>query len=218
MPPSERAVDRGSRRARSIMIELGREIRQARVEHGLSQETVARAAKTSRATVGRIEQARLEGASINQLARLLAVVGLELSARAYPAGQPVRDVAHLDLIDRLRRTVDRGVTWHFDVPLGIPGDQRAWDAVMSVGHASVAVEVETRLRDLQAVQRRVGLKKRDCPGVSGVVLLLSATRHNRNVFREFREALVSDFPVEPGAMLQALAAGHDPGGSGVVLL
>jgi transcriptional regulator with XRE-family HTH domain len=200
------------------MIELGKELRQARLEHGLSQETVARAARTSRATVGRIEGAHLDGVSINQLARLLAVVGLELSARAYPAGQPVRDVAHLALIDRLRRAVDRSVAWHFDVPLGAPGDQRAWDAVMSVGRARVAVEAETRLRDIQAVQRRVGLKKRDCPDISGVVLLLSATRHNRNVFREFRDALLADFPVEAGVMLAALAGGRDPGDRGVVLL
>jgi transcriptional regulator with XRE-family HTH domain len=175
------------------VIEIGKEIRQARLEHGLSQETVARGARTSRSTVGRIEQARLDGVSINQLARLLAVLGLELSARAYPAGQPVRDAAHLALIYKLRRAVHQKVVWHFDVPLGLPGDQRA-------------------------IQRRVGLKRRDCPSISAVVLLPAATRHNRNVFRAYREALLADFPVEPGEMLEALSAGRDPGGSGVLLL
>jgi transcriptional regulator with XRE-family HTH domain len=200
------------------VIEIGKEIRQARLEHGLSQETVARGARTSRSTVGRIEQARLDGVSINQLARLLAVLGLELSARAYPAGQPVRDAAHLVLIDKLRRAVHQKVAWHFDVPLGLPGDQRAWDAVVSIGRAQLAVEAETRLHDIQAIQRRVGLKRRDCPNISAVVLLLAATRHNRNVFRAYREALLADFPVEPGEMLEALSAGRDPGGSGVLLL
>lgn len=214
----ERDPTASSRATKRTRLRQWVQARQARLEHGLSQEAVARTAKTSRATVGRIEQARLDGVSINQLARLLAVVGRELSARAYPAGQPVRDVAHLALIDRLRRAVDRSVAWHFDVPLGLAGDQRAWDAVMSVGNARVAVEAETRLRDIQAVQRRVGRKKLDCPGISAVVLLLAATRHNHHVFREFREALLADFPVEPGVLLRALAAGRDPGGSGVLLL
>lgn len=215
---SERAYDRGSKRAKSIVIELGNEIRQARLEHGLSQEAVARAAKTSRAQVSRIERASIGALSIPQIARVLAVVGMELSARAYPAGQPIRDVAHLALIDRLRRSVDPRVAWHFEVPIGLPGDQRAWDAVLSIGPARLAVEVETRLRDVQAVQRRIGMKRRDDRDISAVVLLLSNTRRNRNLVREFGDALRADLPVAPDAMLRALAAGRDPGGSGIVLL
>jgi transcriptional regulator with XRE-family HTH domain len=218
MAAKERAYDIGSQRARSIVIELGNEIRRARLEHGLSQADVARAAKTSRAQLSRIERSKVPAASILEMARLLAVVGLELSARAYPAGQPVRDAAHLALIGRLRAKVGPGVAWRFEAPVGGPGDQRAWDAVLLAGPAKVAVEVETRLRDVQAVQRRIGLKRRDDSGVSGAILLLSNTRHNRTVLREYGDGRRADFPVEAVRMLRALSEGRDPGGSSVVLL
>jgi transcriptional regulator with XRE-family HTH domain len=218
VPATERNYDRGSRRARSIAIELGNELRRARLEHGLSQDSVARVARTSRAQVSRIERSTVAELSILQASRLLAVVGLELGAHAYPAGQPIRDGAHLALIERLRRSVHPDVAWHFEVPIGLPGDQRAWDAVLSIGTARVAVEVETRLRDIQAVQRRISLKRRDDRDVSAVVLLLSNTRNNRNAVRAYGDSLKADFPVDARRMLGELAAGRHPGGSGVVLL
>ena len=121
MPATERNYDRGSRRARSIAIEVGNELRRARLKHGLSQNAVARAARTSRAQVSRIERSSVTDLSIFQVSRLLAVVGLELGARAYPAGEPIRDAAHLALIDRFRRGVHPDVAWHFEVPIVCPG-------------------------------------------------------------------------------------------------
>jgi transcriptional regulator with XRE-family HTH domain len=218
MPARERIVDIGSERARSIVIELGKEIRQGRLEHGLSQATVAQAARTSRAQVSRIERSQTPGASIVELARLLAVVGLELSARAYPAGQPIRDVAHRSLMERLRARVGPNVAWRFEVPVGGPGDRRAWDAVLLTEAARIAVEAETRLRDVQATQRRISLKRRDDHHVSGSILLLSNTRHNRGIVHENGQALRTDFPLSGDQMLRALMAGRDPGGSGIVLL
>jgi len=71
---------------------------------------------------------------------------------------------------------------------------------------------------VQALQRRVALKRRDDPNITGVVLLLADTRHNRDLLREHGEALRTDFPVDGSRFLAALAAGRIPGGSGVVLL
>jgi hypothetical protein len=121
------------------------------------------------------------------------------------------------LIERFRRRVAPTIAWRFEVPIGRAGDPRAWDAVMLIETAEVAVEAETRPRDVQALQRRVALKRRDDPGVSGVVLLLADTRHNRNLLRQQGKALCADFPMAPRGILQALAEGRDPGGSGVVL-
>jgi transcriptional regulator with XRE-family HTH domain len=218
MPTKERTYDLGSQRARAIVVDLGNEIRRARLEHGLSQTVVARVARTSRAQVSRIERAGVPSVSILQLARLLAAVGLELSARAYPGPQPVRDAAHLALIQRLRVRVGPGVAWRFEVPVAGSGDQRAWDAVLLVGAAEIAVEVETRLRDVQSVLRRISLKKRDDGGLSGVILLMSNTRHNRSAVRDHGDALRAEFPLSPDTMLHALAEGRNPEGSGIVLL
>jgi hypothetical protein len=167
--------------------------------------------------VSRIERAQSTHLSIRRIAQLLAVVGLELSARAYPAGLPIRDAAHRALLDRFRRRVAPAVAWRFEVPIGLPGDRRAWDAVMLFGGSRVAVEAETRPREVQALQRRLAAKRRDDASISGVVLLLADTRHNRMLMRDSGEALRADLPLPMAELLRALAGGRDPGGSGVVL-
>ncbi len=217
MASKQRAVDKGTDQARSITIDLAGELRRAREQHGLSQTVVGRAVGVSASQVSRIERAQPKCLSIRQIARLLAVVGLELSARAYPAGPPIRDAAHRGLLDRFRARVAPSVAWRFEVPVGRAGDLRAWDAVLLVGAVELGLEAETRPRDVQALQRRVALKRRDDPGVSGVVLLLADTRHNRALLREHGEALRGDFPVPAAALLEALSDGRDPGGSGIVL-
>jgi hypothetical protein len=102
--------------------------------------------------------------------------------------------------------------------LGSTGDQRAWDAVLLIGAGQFAVEAETRPPDVQALQRRVSLKRRDDRTVAGVLLLLADTRHNRNLLRMHGEALRSDFPAPEGEVLRALSEGRFPGGSGILLL
>jgi hypothetical protein len=81
----------------------------------------------------------------------------------------------------------------------------------------VAVEAETRLHDVQAMQRRLSLKRRD-GAVDHVALLVAGTRHNREVMAGSRAALKSDFPLDSRALLRALSDGADPGAGGVLLL
>lgn len=102
--------------------------------------------------------------------------------------------------------------------MGRAGDQRAWDAVLLIGTSQLAVEAETRLRDVQGLQRRLSLKRRDDPEVSGVLLLLADTRNNRTLAREHGEDLRSDFSLPAREMLTALADGRCPNGSGIALL
>lgn len=196
---------------------LGRELRQARVEHGLSQRFVGRAVGLSSAAVSRIERGQVRAVSIINLSRLLSVVGLDLSARAYPSGTPVRDQAQLNLLRRLRVQASEPLMWRAEVPVGVPGDLRAWDAVISRGPDRVAIEAETQLADLQAVQRRLALKSRDS-GIATTILLLSASRTNRETVRAFEDAIRESFPVRGIEALRALRAGQLPVGSAVILL
>jgi transcriptional regulator with XRE-family HTH domain len=218
MGTKQRAADAGAERARSISIDLGNELRRARQQHGLSQTVVGRAAGLSPSQVSRIERAQTKYLSIRQAARLLSVVGLELSARAYPAGPPIRDAAHLALLDRFRARIGPGVLWRSEVPVGRPGDRRSWDTVIVVAGVRIAVEAETRPRDVQELQRRLASKHRDDPSISSVILLLSDTRHNRAVVRDHGEALRAGLPLPASAILAALGAGRDPVGSGIVLI
>lgn len=161
MPPRERPVDRGDRRGRAIVAELGHEVRLARRQNGLTQAFLGQAVRLSGSEVGRIERGEIRSVSVSNLARLLSVVGPELSARAYPIGAPLRDNAQIGLLARFRSQLPAAFSWQTEVPVGLPGDLRAWDAVLGLGSARVGLEAETRLVDLQAVERRIALKCRD---------------------------------------------------------
>ena len=102
------------------------------------------------------------------------------------------------------------------MPVGGPGDLRAWDAVLS-GPAVIGIDAETRLYDIQALQRRTELKKRD-GHVDRVVLVVADTRHNRTVLRLHGHDLAATFPIRGDDALAALRSGKDPGGDAIVLL
>jgi transcriptional regulator with XRE-family HTH domain len=217
MATTERRVDRGTRRGNRLVQELGRELREARIAAGLSQQALAHAAGLSHPTVSRIERGRSRAVSIVQLARLFGIVGLDLSARAYPSGDPLRDAAHERLLGHFLSYVAPPLSWRREVPLPGQGDPRAWDALIS-GHGELtAVEAETRLTDAQALQRRLQVKLRDA-GVTRLILVLSDTRSNRAALREAGSSLASIFPVSGRALLGQIAAGRHPSTSGYVVL
>jgi hypothetical protein len=129
----------------------------------------------------------------------------------------VRDAAQLALLRRLRGSLPSGVRIRFEVPLGIQGDLRAWDAIIEGPGWWRPVEAETRLRDLQALQRRLRLKCRDA-GVSAVILLVADTRHNRQVLRTNADALAELCPTSSRQLLTTLRTGRPPARGGVLIL
>lgn len=214
----QRRLARGSRHGLEVTRDLGSEIREARLASGLSQAALADAARISASEVSRLELGLVRGASVLMLARLLAIVGLRLSAKAYPDGSPLRDAAHARLLGRLGATLPPGVRLRLEVPLEIEGaGMRAWDAEIVGSSWTCKVEAETRLRDLQAVVRRIALKiaddRADC-----VILLVAASRANAAVLREFRPLLRANFPLGTRQMLTSLRRGEAPSASGVVVL
>ena len=85
----------------------------------------------SASKLSRIERSLVPSVTVMDLARLHAVVGLDLSVRAYPGGQPVRDHAQLKLLRRFRSGLHASIGWSVEVPVTGPSDQRAWDAVLA---------------------------------------------------------------------------------------
>jgi transcriptional regulator with XRE-family HTH domain len=216
MSTKDRAIDRGHRLAARARVSIGSELRDARVAAGLSQEFVAAAAGTSRAEISRIELGRAPMVPLHRLAAIAAVLGLDLSVRLYPVGQPLRDKAQLALLDRLRRLLPETVAWRSEVPVPIGGDRRAWDASISGSGWTAYVDAETRLRDIQALQRRTALKQRDT-GTARVILLLADSRANRSILAALALPLVAD-PIPSRVLIEAVRSGRDPGGGGVILL
>jgi len=73
------------------------------------------------------------------------------------------------------------------------------------------------LSDLQALDRRIALKRRD-GGLVTVVLLVADTRGNRRHLAEHREVLRPSFPLDARAVLSAVRLGLPPSASGIVVL
>ena len=187
-----RRIDEATIAGRTLQVELGAVLREARLARGLRQIDVARAMDVSHARISRVELGVLRDLAVADAARHGAAVGLRLHARFYPRGSGLRDVAQLDLLRRLRARIGDAWSWQLEAPLNIPGDMRAFDLLLTRGGATIAVEAITRLRDAQAQLREATRKQRDGQ-VSRLVVLLSAT-------------------------LAALANGEDPGQNGIVLL
>jgi len=217
MSTSQRAIDRGRERGRRVRLELGREIRDARRAAGLSQKVIARATGIHPSTLGRIDRAELGHVSLERYAELLALVGLELAARGYPAGPPIRDAGHVVLLTRCRARVGDAWRWLTEVPVGGPGDLRAWDAVIVRRTVRIGIEAETRLGDVQALLRRIELKCRDS-GIGRVLIIASDTRANRAAVVAAAALLGGSFFVSPSVTWAALRAGRDPGGNAVLLV
>lgn len=79
-----------------------------------------------------------------------------------------------------------------------------------------AIELEMRLRDVQALLRRFELKRRDDP-TDAFLLLVADTRNNRRLLAEFESMLVDLPRLWPTQVFAALEAGRHPG-AGIVLV
>jgi hypothetical protein len=126
-----------------------------------------------------------------------------------------RDRAHIQLLERFVRVI--GPRWQrsSEVPLPIPGDQRAWDRLLRGDGVVIGVQGETRPTAMQELRRRHALKKRD-----GAVDLLILVIPNSEWCRRLvpMNDLRSAFPVPGRVALEALAEVRDPGGDSIMLI
>jgi len=195
---------------------VAEDFRRSRVGAGLSLRAVGEAAGVDHARIWRFERGAFGEVTYEDVAALGAVVGLEVRLRSYPAGDPIRDAGQARLLRRLKARLHPGLRWATEVPLPIPGDLRAWDALIRGPDWRLAVEAETVLDDIQALERRLALKRRD-GGVDHVILLVADTRRNRRALASARAAF-ADLPMRTREILAALRDGSDPGQSWIVIL
>lgn len=217
MATRERPADRGTEIGRRAVRDLAQEFRAARRDRGLSLRDVAAAAGISATAVWRFEHELSPAIGVVIVARLLAIVGLDLSARAYPGGSPLRDAGHARVIHAFRGLLHRSLGWATEVPFPRPGDQRAWDGVVRGADWRHGVECETAPRDGQALGRMLEIKRRD-GGVDGVLLVVPDTRRVREFLVAADVVLGPHFTVPGRRALELLAAGVYPGGSSVIIV
>jgi transcriptional regulator with XRE-family HTH domain len=219
MPTASRAIDRADRLTKRQALEIGEEFHERRLELNQSQDSTARACQMSRVHYGRIERGTAPRLELSEINRVATVLGLTPSLRLYPAGAPVRDVAHSSNLQRFLEPVSAPLTHRLEVPLPAREgtfEQRAWDAVLFGDGKRTAIELEMRLRDVQALIRRIDLKRRDDP-TNGFLLLLADTRNNRRVLAEFANLFVDLPRLRPTAVRAAISSGRHPD-TGIMLV
>lgn len=217
MATREARTERGRRRGERLTAWLLDELRTARLNADVSQRELASALGWSQSEYFRFENRRTRATSIIDISAVASLLGLELSAGLHPVGQPIRDKGHQALIRRFLAQISEAFRVLAEVPLPIPGDRRAWDLLLRLPQQLIGVEAETRIRDMQRLVRHVHQRERD-GGVDAIVLLLAATRTNRELVDELRIALGPAYATLPRALLASLRSGQLLPGSGVVLL
>ncbi len=180
---------------------------------------MARELGISQAHLWRIESQQVDISAV-RLAEIASVLGMELSVGLHDIGDPIRDKGHQALGKRFDAIP--GPLWRNRAEVLLPnlGDRRSWDRVLrliSEPGQVVGAELETRIRDVQALVRRTRERERD-GGVDEILIVLSNSATNRRLVRDLRMALGDGYASEPRAILRALRVGRRIPGSGVVLL
>lgn len=173
----------------------------------------------SRWTYSRIENGARTSTTIDELAQVCAALGLDLSIRAFPGGEPLRDAAQVRRLATLLDAAGSPLTARTEVPLPRSIDHpdlRAWDAVLFGGGKRTGIEMEMRIHDGQELERRFTLKCRDDP-VDFALLAIADTVHNRRVLAE-NSRLFAGLPrLRRALILRVRRAGRHPP-SGLVIV
>jgi transcriptional regulator with XRE-family HTH domain len=217
MPVRRDPIRDAERRARWQLGEVLRDLRAARQAAGTSQRTVAAALRRSPQLVSAWERGDLLPDPI-QLARWGAVVGLDVTLRAYTGGSPLRDAGQLRILARARATIGEVWAWRTEVAVSTnPLDRRAFDAVLRRGEIRIGLEVISRLTDAQA-QARAALLKQHVAGLDRLLLVIARTRHNRAALQLASSTFGPAFPLDSRRLASALRAGQMPGANGVLFV
>jgi transcriptional regulator with XRE-family HTH domain len=212
-----RPIYEATRLARWQLVEIGRELRLARLSAGMRQADVARLLGTSKSRICRVEHGHVTTLQLSALARHAAAVGLKPFIRLYPLGRRPLDRPQLELLGRFKQRLHPAWSWETEVPMPIVGDLRSGDCRIEIAGCSILVEAHTRLSDYQRQTAAAERKKRDL-GADRLILLIGASHANRGSMASASFVAAGSFPLGTKATLDALAHGRDPGADAIVFL
>ena len=212
-----RGTDDARRLWARLARELGDQLRTRRRILGVTQARLGGKIGVSQGEVSRRELGRSRGLMGESLAVHAAAVGLKVSVKLWPVGGGIRDAAQTRYVAAFVARVGRLWRVVLEAPIQLAGDLRAVDVLLVRGDVRIAVEVVTRLADLQAQIRSFQLKARDI-GATRLIVVVAATHANRRVLAEVRVTLVAGFDLDSRRLLADLAGGRDPGRDGILML
>jgi transcriptional regulator with XRE-family HTH domain len=217
----ETRVARGRRRAALLTARIISELRNARLDAGLTHAEVADLVEVAASNIWRLEAGRVSDVTVERLSEIASVLGCEISLGLHPVGDPVRDKGQLAVGKRFERLLSD--KWRVTDETLLPGagDLRAWDKLLRLVGASpsyrVGVDIETRVHDVQALTRRTRGRERDGQA-DAILIVLSDSAHNRRVVDELRSSLGPAYSTSPRQIFSALRSGQRLIGSGVILV
>ena len=217
MASRTRAVDEARRSWHQRRVSLGSELRTSRLTSGASQRHVGVAIGLSASEISRREHGNAPNLSARSLSEHAAAVGLRLVITTYPIGGGIRDAAQLKYVHRLLERVSDRFLRELEAVVPLPGDLRAVDVVLRAAGCLIAVEVITRLSDVQAQIRLARHKARDI-GATRLILAVAGTHANRRALDEARSALNGAWDLDTRRVMAALAAGRQPDHDALILL
>lgn len=209
---------------RKVRRDIGDQLRTFRLDAGLSQAAVARAAGVSTGHVCDLESGTAE-ASLEMLLRLGAVLGVDPSVKLFPnAGPLVRDRHQVAMTEALIKALSP--RWSVSPEVAV---YRPVHGVIDVvlqdrsGPASVATELQSQLRRVEQ-QVRWHHAKADALAElpeqrgrrSGRLLIVRNTLAIREAFRSASGLLSAAYPVSASAAVAALTGDAAWPGSAVV--
>jgi transcriptional regulator with XRE-family HTH domain len=211
----------GRARSTVLAVAFGRELRIARMAHGLTQRQLARLAGVSQAEVSKAERATVD-ISLEARCRLAAACGHELGWRLYPvATVRLRDSGQLALAQRIVETTHPSWRPRLEVPVA-PGDPRAADLLLTGPTEIVHIEIERALVDFQAQLRSAQLKRelmaaQDARPIR-LVIAVPATTNSRERLAPFSQLIQQTMPVTSRRIASALRSGEPVGGDGILFV
>lgn len=217
MPNRTRGVDEARRGWHQRRVSIGTDLRTHRLMAGASQTDVGSAIGVSASEVSRREHGNAPTVSALSMSEHAAAVGLRLVITMYPTGGGVRDAGQLRYTHRFLERVSDTFLRELEAPIPLPGDLRAVDVVLRATGCLIAVEVITRLGDVQAQVREARLKARDI-GATRLVIVVAGTHANRRALELARPALTGAWDLDTRRVMAALSAGRQPDSDAIVLI
>lgn len=211
------------RRAGEIRRGLGRDFAGLRHDAVLSRAAIARAARLSPSTVGRVEAAAIEP-DVETMVRMASALGCEVSIRLFPTGAPLRDRFQAPMLEAFLAFVHPA--WRRNVEVPVVGAVRGV-VDCALGHPGrpllVAAEIQSEIRRAEETIRRSS-DKSDALGRSSLgaavaasfrvdavetspLLVLRSTATTRAAVRDLQGTFKSAYPARTS---DALAALRDP--------
>ncbi|HSK53440.1 MAG TPA: helix-turn-helix transcriptional regulator [Clostridia bacterium] len=219
-------LHQADRRTVELLRAVGSEIRRIREDAGVSQSALAREARMSPGQLCDIEAGRGDW-SPRSLNRIATALGADLSIRLYPnTGPRIRDRFQAPVIEALLRTLH--ARWRPTLEVAVRHPARGIiDAVLDdrTSPLIVAVESESDVRRVEQHLRWSQDKARSLPSSDlwgytvaqrghepaiSRLLVLRATRSNRELVRDLEATFRTAYPADPAAVRRALMTADAP--------